>query len=412
MRRLRLVALLPALLGLAAGCASSGAPIDRPPGFEEEQRGDQIMVLLEPAPEQLWKRTLSELARDFELTTVAAWTMQSIDAPCVIVEPRDRTDSRELVARLERDHRVELAQPVQTFETLAEAAGYNDPYHHLQHGVRSIRAAAAHQWATGRSVRVAVVDTGVEIGHPELAGRVVLARNFVDRGGESFTSDVHGTTVAGVIAAVGNNSTGIVGVAPEADLLALKACWPTRTSPGAARCSSYTLALAIDFALVQGIDVLNLSLGGPEDPILRRLLTVAMREGVAVVAARAPGEGSFPASLDGVIAVATSDEAPAEPGVLSAPGTDILTTVPFGSYDFVSGSSVAAAHVSGVVALLLEARPHIVPDEIRRILVESSTEAERRTEDIDACRAVAHLSGDECAAAPPTLAATTPSLPD
>ena len=117
-----------------------------------------------------------------------------------------------------------------TFATSARSAAvdYNDPYFSLQKGVGEIHVPEAQRWSKGRGVTIAVIDTGVDTQHPELSGRVKLTRNFVDNDAERFRMDRHGTAIAGVIAALTNNGQGIVGVAPAADLLALKACWQER----------------------------------------------------------------------------------------------------------------------------------------------------------------------------------------
>ena len=115
-------------------------------------------------------------------------------------------------------------------------------------------------------MRVAVVDTGVDTNHPDLADRVVKTINFVEGGEKTFTSDQHGTAVAGVIGARADNGMGIYGIAPDADLLAVKACWHRRPGTSEASCSSWTLAKAIDFAIVERVRVLNLSLSGPPIP--------------------------------------------------------------------------------------------------------------------------------------------------
>ena len=245
----------------------------------------------------------------------------------------------------------------------------------------------AHRWATGRGVTVAVIDTGIDVGHPDLDGRVVRADNFVDRGTHSFTSDVHGTAVAGVLAAVEGNGIGIAGVAPEARIHSLKACWPLPEDGDRAVCDSYTLAQAVDRAVTAGARILNLSLSGPSDALLARLLGAAIARGVAVVAAadESRADLGFPASLPGVIAVRVAPrgelaEAVAEraaaaggDGALYAPGVDVLSTVPGGGYDFFSGSSMAAAHVSGLAALLLERQPRLTPAELAHRMAASES---------------------------------------
>lgn len=411
-----------ALAVSSAGCAGMAARPAPLPGSTP-----QVLVTLPAGPPPVWERHAREIAAAHGLYLYGAWTMRSLGVPCIVygVAPGERLER--VVRRLASDPRVESAQPVHTFEMLGDASAGGDPYAHLQHGSATLRAAAAHRWATGRGVKVAVIDTGVDVTHPDLAPRIVKAATFVDRGGKSFTRDVHGTAVAGVLAAVAGNGVGIAGVAPEADLLALKACVPLQAAGLEAVCDSYSLAQAIDAAIVLGARVINLSLTGPHDPLLARLLIRGIEGGATVVAAVDPlrADLGFPASLDEVIAVTASDEGPraaavdappnllqavttmgrtsiareaaapaaaGRPGPVTAPGADLLTTVPGGGYDFLSGSSLAAAQVAGVVALLLERAPELSPAEIARRLRgghDSSSAAAR----VDACLAVAELVG-------------------
>ena len=208
----------------------------------------------------------------------------------------------------------------------------------------------------------------------------------------------HGTALAGVMAAERGNGQGIAGVAPNAMLLGLRACWEQPGGADRGLCNSFTLARALHFAVVARPGVLNLSLQGPEDPLLSRLLLRAIADGTTVVAAydsRRPGR--FPASLPGVIAVAEPTAAGLNPppGLLRAPGVDILSTAPGGGYAYVSGSSIAAAHVSGAAALLLEIAPHAGPARIASLL--RSTARLDEGDDgaagpsLDACRAVITL---------------------
>lgn len=280
------------------------------------------------------------------------------------------------MAQIEADPRVESVQPNQFFH--AQRRQYNDQYAEQQYGAHAVRASLAHTGATGKGVKVAVVDTGVDTTHPDLQGRILATANFVAGGKASFDRDRHGTAVAGIIAARANNDIGIFGVAPEADLIALKACWHGSDASRQALCSSWSIARAVDFALRHSAKVLNLSLAGPPDRLLERLLTQALSKGMIVVAAtlqQQPDLG-FPASMEHVIAVVSSDNQgqtslPA-PGagspVLAAPGVEILTTTPPQAYDFLSGSSLAAAHVSGIAALLLESDPGLTPVRVRAVL--------------------------------------------
>ena len=217
-------------------------------------------------------------------------------------------------------------------------------------------------------MRIAVIDTGVDRAHPDLKGRISVARNFV-ADDPSFDTDIHGTAVAGIIAADANNATGIVGIAPNADLLALKACWQKTRDDIRAQCNTFTLAKALTFAIDQHADVINMSLGGPNDPLLALLIEVALARNVAVVAARDSSD-DFPANIAGVIAVRDSDATPSvwDPSVVDVAARELLSTRPGGRYDYYSGSSMAAARVAGLAALLHEEDAHASPADLLRNL--------------------------------------------
>src|SRR5690606_25142084 len=135
----------------------------------------------------------------------------------------------------------------------------------------------------------------------------------------------------------GNNRLGIVGVAPEATLSVYRACWQVAGERGA-RCNTFTLAKALAALSASDARIINLSLGGPEDPLLERLLSMLLREGRIVVAAMPPRGrvGGFPSAATGVIVVDSAPSSVAGLKIVSAPGHDILTTQPNGRYDFAS----------------------------------------------------------------------------
>lgn len=331
----------------------------------------------------------SALAAQYQLRPVAAWPIAPLAVHCVVFEIPAAATREQALATLARDPRVRLAQPMQSFRTLA--AAYNDPYLDLQRGFAAIGAAGAQQWSRGDGVRVAIVDTGIDAAHPDLAGRVVVSRNFVDGDAGRFAGDRHGTAVAGVISSIANNREGIVGIAPGARLLALKACW--HDAGAEASCNSFTLAQALGAAIEGGARIVNLSLGGPPDPLLAQLLEHAIARGTVVVAA-VPPDGrldGFPLGVAGVLAVDVAGAAPRASPVLRAPGREVITLAPGGRYDFVSGSSIAAAHVTGAAALLLASEPALSAREIGALL--------RRGDDADAagvnaCAALLALRGD------------------
>jgi subtilisin family serine protease len=398
---------------LAPGCA-----ITSPDNAARAAEGDTlpkqlvervVVVTLAPASSDSTDRITAELASAHGLRHVGAFPLTSIGVHCVVFAvPSDRA-MEEVVRALATDPRVESAQPNQVFRSLA--TGPTDPYASFQYGARVIRAPQAHRWATGRGVTVAVIDTGIETDHRDLLGRVAKTANFVDGGAQSFALDRHGTAVAGVIGARANNDEGIFGVAPEADLIGIKACWHSTAGGLEARCSSWTLAKAIDFAVINGTRVVNLSLGGPPDPLLARLIAKAIERGATVVAAAMEGADApgFPASLPEVIGVVASDSKNDvrssernRATMLAAPGVEILTTAPPQAYAFLSGTSLAAAHVSGVVALLLEREPMMAPSQVRLVLFQTAHSVTGSGAGairlVDACAALARLVGSGASA--------------
>lgn len=322
--------------------------------------------------------TLAALKKNYAFSEVAGWPIKTLDLYCIVLQPPPGTSRDSLLRALAADRRVQLAQPLHDYAVYGKrsvdaAHHYNNPYVSLQRGFVETDIALAHDVSQGSGVRIAIVDTGVDLTHPDLRGRIHDAHNMVDDDAAAFDRDSHGTEVAGVIAADGDNHLGIVGVAPRATLSVYKACWYPAPGTGA-RCNSFTLAKALATIIDTDTRIINLSLGGPADPLLNLLLAQILQQGRIVVAAMPP-EGNvdgFPDNTPGVILVRVSGMSAAPPGVLSAPGDDILTTQPGGGYDFTSGSSMAAPHVSGMAALLLSLAPGLDARTIHDRLLSSS----------------------------------------
>jgi len=192
-------------------------------------------------------RLLTQLAHEHDLRRVEGWPIQSLDVYCEVLAIPSGRDAAEVIATLNADPRVDLAQRMNLFNT--QTAKYDDPYVELQSAAATLEVERAHELATGRGVSIAIIDSAVDGDHPDLRGRVQLARNLVTdrplaRGGE-----VHGTAIAGIIASAVNNSEGIIGVAPVVSIAALRACWAVGDGGVAAQCSSLALARAIYVAL-------------------------------------------------------------------------------------------------------------------------------------------------------------------
>lgn len=248
-----------------------------------------------------------------------------------------------------------------------------------QYAPDKLRLAGAHERATGRGVRVAVIDAAVDAAHPELAKALEARFDALD--GADPAPTAHGTAMAGAIVAQAR----LTGVAPGARLLAARAFGRPAVG-GVAQGASLAILRSLDWSVTSGAKVVSMSFAGPADALLSRALAAARERGVvAVAAAGNAGPTSpplYPAADPSVVALTASD---AEDRVLpaanrgayvaaAAPGADVLTPTPNGGYDLSSGTSVAAAQAAGVVALMLERRGDLKPQEARRILMETAVD--------------------------------------
>jgi subtilisin family serine protease len=274
----------------------------------------------------------------------------------------------------------------------------------MQPAAREWRLGEMHATTTGKGVRVAVIDSSVQLDHPDLAEQVADSATFI--GSRSDAAERHGTAVAGIVAARADNHVGIAGVAPGARLLALRAC---RQASAQTFCTTLSLALAMHAAIDRGAHVINLSLAGPHDRLIEQLVRTAVDRGISVVAAadRTLASGGFPAALRGVVAVVDEAGGAAPGGMVAAPGSDVPTTVPASGWAVVSGASYAAAHVSGLFALMHEAR-----GKARRATESAAADlvvgAGGR---IDACTSLVRAGAAcacDCAAAGPVAASLAP----
>lgn len=371
-----------ALLALTA-CATlpePGGPATlSEPGVPKQLQSRQIIVALAESEHAQWDAIAQDLQHRHQLRRVGAFPLTSIGVQCLVFQVPLEQSMEATLTRLRADSRVQLAQPNQPFEGLAAANAPSLAYLRLAYGARLLHADQVQPVSTGQGVQVVVIDTGADTHHPDLRGRIVATQNFVDGGEPSFATDLHGTAVAGVIGArAAQTGAGLDGIAPDAALTVAKACWYPDSASAKARCSSWTLAKALDFAINHQAKVINLSLGGGPDELLTRLLTAAENRGIVVVAATLENrdDPGFPALLNTVIPVIACDprgrvawprwQTPAV--VAAAPGIDIVAPTPQDRYDLLSGSSLAAAHVTGVVALLIQQDPRRSPEQIRALV--------------------------------------------
>lgn len=327
-------------------------------------------------------RLARQIARRHGLTFVSDWPMPEIGVDCFVMAV-PAGSAQQAAELLSHDADVSWAEPMQLYTGRAANPSHNDPLYLAEPAAAQWHLADLHRMATGRGTTVAVVDSGIDASHPDLAGQVVANVNFVS--GHQLVAEQHGTAVAGIIAAKADNGIGIAGVAPGTRLIGLRACWQARPADVQSTvCDTLSLARALYFASGKRPTVINLSLSGPDTRLLRTLLGLAMARGSTVVAAfdRDLPNGGFPASVPGVVAVSDGSLAGSRRQVYIAPGRDVPTTEPGGRWFLVNGSSFAAAHVSGLLALMRERRP-----DAPVVL------AGYRNGTINACATVAQLSG-------------------
>jgi subtilisin family serine protease len=240
-----------------------------------------------------------------------------------------------------------------------------------QYVLRELRIGKAHQIATGKDVLVAVIDSEIDSKHPDLGGTVT--KNFDALGG-SEAPHLHGTEMAGAIGAHGK----LLGIAPDVQILAAHAFDDTA---GIAKGTSFAIYKSLQWAADGSARIVNMSFAGPADPTLRRLLAAAYDKGMVLIAAAGnagpQSDPLYPAADPNVIAVTATDSDDhvfkmANRGryiAVAAPGVDIIALAPGDTYEMATGTSIAAAHVSGIAALLLERKPSLRPSDIRAILV-------------------------------------------
>ncbi len=372
-----LLALLVPSIGSAGLAAVSAQPVTAAAAVT----GGRILVLLRLPPPHIRvggdyagsygdgagraarHRVAAALARRNGLALVDDWPMPLLAVDCfVMAVPADRSPIA-VAATLSDLPEVAWSQPVNAFATqgsveqgpvkAATPVRRPDPLFQAQPAALGWHLADLHRITDGRGVKVAIVDSAIDRRHPDLVGQVSVSANFVVA--ERDVPEQHGTAVAGIIGAIAGNGVGIAGIAPRARLMALRACWQQPAKAGGATvCDSFSLAKAIYFAVEHRAGVLNLSLGGPQDPLLARLLDLALARGITIVAAvdRASADGAFPASHPGVVAVVDDVPGPLRTAAVVAPGRGVPTTNTGASWWLVDGSSYAAAHVSGLFALM------------------------------------------------------------
>ena len=257
----------------------------------------------------------------------------------------------------------------------------NDPYYTSQWALEKVDAPEAWGISTGQEVLIAILDSGTDLDHPDLAGKVRtdIDRDFVNNDGEADDDHGHGTHVSGIAAAATNNAQGVAGLGWEATLLPLKVL----DADGNGYADD--LADAIRYAADQGAEVINMSLGGavPCPWYVQDAVDYAYAGRVILVAAAGNNQGNtenFPANCTHVLGVAATDPDDTRASYsnygnhvsVAAPGSGIYSTLMGGWYGYMSGTSMATPYVAGLAALVYSRYPTYTPDQVASAILDNA----------------------------------------
>jgi hypothetical protein len=358
--------------------AANSGPSGVPPANERRMVPDEVVLEI---PNTVTPAQINTLQQRFRLTRIESQTFALTGTTVYRWRvPRDISVPRAVQA-IEGDPRVASAQPNYLFTLQQDAqpakldaapnpGSLGDP---AQYGLGKLRLPQAHGISKGDNVLVAVIDSGIDGAHPELSGAITQSYDATDAK-SPVKPHTHGTAMASLIVAHGK----LLGSAPRARILAIRAFDPAGKS---AEGTTFSILKGLNYAAASGARVINMSFAGPSDPAIHRSLEAARKKGIVLVAA-AGNEGAksppmYPAADPNVIAVSATD---ADDLILeqsnrgnyiavAAPGSQIMVAIPDGGYEMSSGTSHAAAEVSGIIALMLERKPGMTPEQARATLL-------------------------------------------
>ncbi|MDT5039500.1 MAG: serine protease [Actinoplanes sp.] len=326
--------------------------------------------------------------------SVVSTVLDSGGRPVVTVRTATDRASAERLVRAGQKAPHAIGVELDATVSIADALTGTDPYRVAQWDLAKVNVPAAWQRSTGAGVTVAVIDTGVDAGHPDLAGQILPGIDLITKtSGVSSDPNGHGTHVSGTIAALAGNGIGIAGVAPDAKIL------PIRVLGANGSGLMSDVATGLVYAADHGAQVVNMSIGSSgQTGAVSTAIGYARSKGVVVVAAagneRASGSPiSYPAADVGVIAVASTDSADHYSSFsnqggyvdIAAPGSTILSTIPvtMGGYGNYSGTSMASPHIAAVAALLKAYRPGLSPDQVEQAIEKSAIDLGTAGKDTD-----------------------------
>lgn len=345
-------------------------PSGVPPANERRYLPDEVVVEIATGQGDA---QVNALVQRFRLTRLETVNFQLGGTTALRLRIPDRRSVPSVVRALETDANVLFAQPNYVF-TLVEESAPGAASAMEQYELGKMRLAEAHRLARGGKVVVAVIDSGIDVAHPDLAGDIAASFDAI---GTGVAVHKHGTAIAGGIAAHGR----LTGVAPAAQILAIRAFGGGAKAEDG---TTFAIMKGLDWAVQNSARVINMSFAGPRDPGITRGIAAAFARGVVLVAA-AGNKGAaspplFPAADRNVIAVTSTDRNNLLPDfanrgphvAVAAPGVDLTLLAPNDSVQKSSGTSFSAAYVSGTVALMLERSPQLSPEAVRKALIASA----------------------------------------
>jgi subtilisin family serine protease len=345
-------------------------PSGVPPAGEQRYIPDEVVI---EVANSATSRQIDAIVQRVRLTRVESFDYQLGNTIVARLRIPDRRSVSAVVRALETDASVLFAQPNYLFALAEDKAVAPSETDAEQYVLKKMNLTEAHQLARGK-VRVAVIDSGVDVSHPDLADDIA---DTFDAIGIGVKVHPHGTAIAGGIAAHGR----LLGAAPAAQILAVRAfSGNARAEDG----TTFAIMKGLDWAVAHGARAVNMSFAGPQDPGIARGIATAYDKGIVLVAAAGNKGASspplFPAADRNVIAVTSTDKDDQLPAfanrgsyvTVAAPGVDLLLLAPNDSLQRSSGTSFSAAYVTGIVALMLERKPDLTPDALRRALMASA----------------------------------------
>jgi Subtilase family len=355
-----------------------------------------------------------ELARRHRLVHVGSQNLPLIGATIGLFRITDRRSIETVSRELATDAGFRLVQPNLRYilQDQKTELTEGDP---AQYAVTKLRLPLAHTLAHGANVTIAVIDSGIDLKHPEFANAITSS---FDALGSKEGPHLHGTGIAGAIVAQAR----LMGSAPAARILAIRAFGAV---PNGAESTTFVVLKALDYAAAHGAQIVNMSFAGPKDALVERGIAAAIAKGIVMVAAAGnAGPKSpplYPAANPNVIAVSATDAqdklfTASNRGsyiAIAAPGVDIFLPAPDEKYQMTSGTSFSAAYVSGLAALMLERNPALKPEEVRAILMKTARDlgAPGRDDLFGAGEADAYAAVSAVTTAPAMPVAAVPETP-